>query len=337
MAAIYKLWQSSSRLSSIRKCLPRNFSIHQSVSYKKKEPSLPTDNANEEDLQFFTTHMATAADVIVSEKLKAVTFITLNRPEHKNQLNKSMIDKFIEAVEKFENDNSSHVAVLSGIDGNLCTGYDLDDLAENLAADENHFQDILRAFRIPNKPMIASISGLCTSAGLELALICDYRIMEDNAVICVGHKDIYLPLIGEGASKLGRIIGHGRALDLVLGKSVLSAKEAKNIGLVNATVNVGTGMGRAFSAGSLISHLGRETVIHNRNLMIEHEPTGNVTVSRIFRDEVLKSTEKLNAKKVESYAGVKKLSHVFDVNTLADWEKDEYYREINRKNEKTSK
>lgn len=331
MASICKLCKNLVRANSIGKHSIRNLSTNQSINYKKREQSLPKAEEIQEELKFSTTQLST--DLVVSEKYKAITFITLNRPEHKNSLTKPMIDKLIEAVKNFENDNSSDVAVLSGSDGNFCTGYDLDDLVENLKVNENYFHEIIHAFRIPKKPLVASISGSCISAGLELALACDYRVIEENAIISVAQKNGQIPLIGEGASQLARFVGCGRALDLTLTRRQVPAKEAMDMGLVNVSVSIGTGVGKAYSIASHISHGSKSTMVHNRRLIYEQAQAWveKASITKDFVNEVLRNIEISQIEKLESYAGAKKRTHVFDVTKLADWEREEYYNEVNRK------
>lgn len=310
----------------------KNFSTGQ-LYFKKKEKSTPTraDLIPDNQQQFFTIQPSTG-DLVVSERYKSITIITLNRPEHKNALNKVMIDKIIEAIKTFENDASSTIAILNGIGGNFCTGYDLEDLEENVKSNRNYFQEISHAFRIPTKPIVASINGSCFSAGFELALACDYRVIEDNTVLGYSQGDAAIPLIGEGTARLAQITGLSKATDIVLTRRKITAKEAIEMGLASIAVNIGTGMGKAFSIATTITHFPSSTNNYHRNFLCgQSKPV----ISADVIDDFLKKMAHLKTEKTPTYSGVKKLTHHFDLNALSEWERDEYIREIQYLNKKS--
>lgn len=142
-------------------------------------------------------------------------------------------------MEKFENDSESPVAVLYGIGGSFSAGTDLKDLEEKLALNEYDWSlKITR--RHSTKPLICGINGFCIGAGLELALMCDLRVMEDTAILGFFNRYLGVPNIDAGTARLPNMIGLSHALDLMLTGRRVYAEEALQMGLINRLVATGT-------------------------------------------------------------------------------------------------
>ena len=175
-----------------------------------------------------------------------VLTVLLARPGRRNAVDAAAAAALERAFRDFDGDDRYRVAVLHGEHGSFCAGADLKALAagddpSRLAIDDDAPPPGPRAPMGPTrlflgKPVIAAIAGHAVAGGLELALWCDLRVMEEDAVLGVFCRRFGVPLIDGGTVRLPRLIGHGRALDLILTGREVRADEALAIGLVNRVV-----------------------------------------------------------------------------------------------------
>jgi enoyl-CoA hydratase len=170
-----------------------------------------------------------------------VTTIILSRPEVRNAVDRQTAVELAAAFRAFEADEEALVAVFTGDQGCFCAGADLKKLAEGQS---NQLEPVDDGPMGPtrmrlNKPVIAAISGYAVAGGLELALWCDLRVMEEDAVLGVFCRRWGVPLIDGGTVRLPRLIGLSRALDLILTGRAVGAEEALQMGLVNRVVPKG--------------------------------------------------------------------------------------------------
>jgi len=154
------------------------------------------------------------------------------------------VDSFL----RFDADNALSVAVLTGAGGTFCAGFDLKALAAG--TDSNRLSETGEGPMGPTrmmlgKPVIAAIEGYAVAGGLELALWCDLRVAARNATLGVFNRRFGVPLIDLGTVRLPRMIGQGRALDLILTGRAVGAEEALRIGLVERVVEQGQTLGEA--------------------------------------------------------------------------------------------
>ena len=170
-----------------------------------------------------------------------VLIVTLNRPRVRNAVNSSAARALAKAFQKFDKDDDSCVAVLTGAAGTFCAGADLHEVAEGrrTAIDKNGSGPMGPTWLQLSKPVIAAVEGHAVAGGLELALWCDLRIAARDAVFGVYNRRFGVPLIDLGTVRLPRMIGHGRALDLILTGRSVSGEEALQMGLVNRMVEPG--------------------------------------------------------------------------------------------------
>jgi enoyl-CoA hydratase len=171
-----------------------------------------------------------------------VTTIILNRPDVRNAVNQPTAAALTEAFADFEADPDAAVAVLFGAGGTFCAGADLKAIG---SPDGNRTEPDGNAPMGPtrmrlSKPVIAAVAGHAVAGGLELALWCDLRVAEQDAVFGVFCRRWGVPLIDGGTVRLPQVIGMGRALDLILTGRAVAAPEALDIGLVNRLVPTGT-------------------------------------------------------------------------------------------------
>jgi enoyl-CoA hydratase len=176
-----------------------------------------------------------------------VMTVTIARPEVRNAVDAETARTLADAFRHFEDDTSLAVAVLTGAGGNFCAGFDLKELA---AGAPNRRPDAGDGPMGPtrmtlSKPVIAAIEGYAVAGGLELALWCDLRVAAGSATLGVFNRRFGVPLIDLGTVRLPRLIGHGRALDMILTGRPVGATEALQIGLVTRLVEPGHALDEA--------------------------------------------------------------------------------------------
>jgi enoyl-CoA hydratase len=186
------------------------------------------------------------------ERSGPVTTVILHRPERRNAVDRATAKILAQAFEDFERDDDAKVAVLFGDGGTFCAGADLKSVGTDAGnrvvrpeagVDWNPLSvdGPMGPSRMQlSKPVIAAICGYAVAGGLELALWCDMRVVEQDASFGVFCRRWGVPLVDGGTLRLPRIIGHGRAMDLILTGREVSADEALSMGLANRVVAVGT-------------------------------------------------------------------------------------------------
>jgi enoyl-CoA hydratase len=176
------------------------------------------------------------------EKSGRVTTVIIDRPEARNAIDRPTAEALTAAFRRFDADADSDVAVLWGTGGHFCAGADLKALADPLRRNrvETSGDGPLGPTRLDlSKPVIAAVSGFAVAGGLELALWCDLRVVEQSATFGVFCRRWGVPLIDGGTLRLPRLIGHSRAMDLILTGRAVDADEALRIGLANRVVPEG--------------------------------------------------------------------------------------------------
>ena len=163
-----------------------------------------------------------------------MTTVVLDRPAVRNAVDGVTANALADAFRAFEADDEAAVAVLTGAGGTFCAGADLKAFSNRLAADGDAPMGPSRLQL--SKPVIAAIAGYAVAGGLELACWCDLRVVEESAVLGVFSRRFGVPLIDGGTARLPRIVGLGRALDLVLTGRPVGADEALQIGLADRVV-----------------------------------------------------------------------------------------------------
>ena len=178
---------------------------------------------------------------VLIQKDGPVTVVTLSRPQVRNAVDRPTARELADAFGAFDADENARVAVLAGDQGQFCAGADLKKIAagrpNRIEPDGNGPMGPTRM--VLSKPVIAAIAGYAVAGGLELALWCDMRVMEEDAVLGVFCRRWGVPLIDGGTVRLPRLIGLSRALDLILTGRPVEAGEALQMGLVNRVVPTG--------------------------------------------------------------------------------------------------
>ena len=207
------------------------------------------------------------------ERDGAVTTVLLSRPEARNAVDRQTALELADAFRAFEADDAAAVAVLHGEHEHFCAGADLKALASGepnrLAPEGDGPMGPTRM--LLSKPVIAAIAGYAVAGGLELALWCDLRIMEEDATVGVFCRRWGVPLIDGGTVRLPRLIGLGRALDLILTGRPVGAAEALAMGLVNRVVPDGESLPAAQALARELAALPQTCLREDRLSLLEQE------------------------------------------------------------------
>lgn len=196
----------------------------------------------------------------------AVTLVTLNRPAARNAVDPATAWALYRALLAFEADGEAAAAVLTGAGASFCAGFDLKTLAEGHAGEwltQLHFGETGQPPLGPmgptrlrlSKPVIAAISGAAVAGGMELALWCDMRVMDSDAWMGVLCRRWGVPLIDGGTVRLPRLVGLGRALDLILTGRRIDAAECHAIGLCDRIVPPGGAVDTAMALAAELAAL----------------------------------------------------------------------------------
>jgi enoyl-CoA hydratase len=192
------------------------------------------------------------------ERNGPVTTVILSRPELRNAVDPEHAQLLYDAFMAFERDEEASVAVFTGEQGAFCGGYDLKAVSSGAGvawADRIQYSDD-RAAPVPpgpmgptrlelSKPVIAAVAGPAVAGGTELALWCDFRIMEEHAYFGIYCRRWGVPLIDGGTARLPRLVGMGRALEIILTGRKVTAEEALRIGLCEYVVGEGQARAKA--------------------------------------------------------------------------------------------
>lgn len=185
--------------------------------------------------------MPEASGSVLVQRDGKVFIVTINRPQVRNAVDSSTARSLGEAFREFERDSELCAAVLSGAEGTFCAGFDLREVAEGrrVTVEETGSGPMGCTWLQLSKPVIAAVEGHAVAGGLELALWCDLRVAARDAIFGVYNRRFGVPLIDLGTVRLPRMIGQGRALDLILTGRSVPAEEALQMGLVNRMVEPG--------------------------------------------------------------------------------------------------
>jgi enoyl-CoA hydratase len=184
-----------------------------------------------------------------------VRVVTIDRPDRRNAVDGPTAEALASTFRDFDADDRVSVAVLTGAGGTFCAGADLKAIAEGagnrMAAEGDGPMGPTRL--VLQKPVIAAIEGFAVAGGLELAIWCDLRVAAEDAVLGVFCRRWGVPLVDGGTIRLPRLVGHGRAMDLILTGRGVPAHEALAIGLVDRVVPTGQALTAAIELAASIA------------------------------------------------------------------------------------
>ena len=205
------------------------------------------------------------------EREGPVTVVTIDRPSRRNAVDAPTAAALADAFRGFDRDEAASVAVLTGAGDAFCAGADLKAIAAGepprVAPDGDGPMGPTR-LRL-SKPVIAAVEGPAVAGGLELALWCDLRVAAEGAVFGVFSRRLGVPLVDLGTVRLPRLIGHGRAMDLLLTGRAVGAPEALAIGLVNRVVPDGRARAAAVELAADLAALPQACLRNDRLSAIE--------------------------------------------------------------------
>jgi enoyl-CoA hydratase len=195
-----------------------------------------------------------------------VRIVAIDRPERRNAVDGPTAAALAEAFREFEADDAVDVAVLSGTGGTFCAGADLKAIAESRGNRVTRDGDgpLGPTRMVLSKPVIAAVEGFAVAGGLELAVWCDLRVAADDAVLGVFCRRWGVPLVDGGTIRLPRLVGHGRAMDLILTGRGVAAPEALAMGLVDRVVPSGQALGAAVELADAIAAFPQRCVRSDR-------------------------------------------------------------------------
>ena len=189
-----------------------------------------------------------------------VAVVTIDRPDAKNAVDAATAEALGDAWERFDDDDSVDVGVLTGADGTFSAGADLEKM--DLSDGPEGWLGFCRE-RV-EKPMIAAVEGHCVAGGLEMALWCDLRVAAEGAVFGCFERRFGVPLVDGGTQRLPRAIGTSRALDMILTGREVDAATAQDWGLTNRVVPDGEALDAAVDLAETIAEYPQETVRTDR-------------------------------------------------------------------------
>jgi enoyl-CoA hydratase len=185
---------------------------------------------------------------VLMERRGPVAIVTINRPEARNAIDPQTAGLLKAAFENFNADPDLSAAVLTGAGETFCAGYDLKSVGQTdiRALYQPEGDGMLGVSRLLlDKPVIAAVEGHAVAGGLELAIWCDLRVASESAEFGVFCRRWGVPLIDGGTVRLPRLIGHSRALDMILTGRSVGAEEALSFGLANRLVPKGQALAEA--------------------------------------------------------------------------------------------
>ena len=212
-------------------------------------------------------------DTVLVDSAGPVWTVTINRPQVRNAVDGAASRRLAEVFRGFDADAAARVAVLTGAGGYFCAGADLksvagglDDSPRSLPLSTDMDADApMGPSRLQlSKPVIAAVAGPAVAGGMELALWCDLRVVDETAVFGIYCRRWGVPLIDGGTVRLPRLIGQSRALDLILTGRSVDATEALAIGLANRKVPAGQALPAALVLAAQIAAFPQQCLRNDR-------------------------------------------------------------------------
>lgn len=200
-----------------------------------------------------------------------IAVIRMSRAERRNAVDAATAKALVEAFRSFDADDNLDVAVFTGGDDVFCAGADLKAIAagQSIALSAQGDSPMGPPRLRLAKPVIAAIEGPAVAGGLELVLWCDLRIAGASAIFGVFNRRFGIPLVDLGTIRLPRLIGHGRAMDLILTGRSVAAEEALHMGLINRCVPDGEALAAAMALAQQLASFPQTAMRHDRLSVIE--------------------------------------------------------------------
>ena len=209
-------------------------------------------------------------DEVRYERVGAAAVLTIDRQHRRNAVESSTAERLRDGLNAFEADDDARVMILTGAGGvAFCAGADLKAIETYAPRLDDPDGPMGFTRRTPTKPTIAAIGGWALAGGLELALWCDLRIASEGSTLGFPERRWGVPLIDGGTQRLARIVGLGRALDLILTGRLVATDEALAMGLLTEVVPAGEHLDRALAMAEGLARFPQETMLADRRAAIE--------------------------------------------------------------------
>jgi enoyl-CoA hydratase len=210
---------------------------------------------------------------VSTERRGAVAVVTIERPERRNAVDGATAHALYDAFKAFDADPELSVAVLQGRGGHFCAGADLQAMAAGGDANPVRREGDLGPMGCTrlrlSKPVIAAVEGYAVAGGIEVALWCDLRVAAEGATFGVFCRRFGVPLIDLGTVRLPRLIGHSRAMDLILTGRPVPAEEAVAMGLANRLAPRGQALEAALELAEQIAAFPQTCLRNDRASALE--------------------------------------------------------------------
>jgi enoyl-CoA hydratase/carnithine racemase len=208
---------------------------------------------------------------VAYERLGSIVVVRIVRPERRNAVDLATARQLAQAFRNFDADDAADVAILTGAGGHFCAGADLKAYASGerkpIGEDGDGPMGPTRLRLV--KPVIAAVEGYAVAGGCELALWCDLRVASTTAIFGIYCRRFGVPLIDLGTIRLPRLIGHSRAMDLILTGREVRAQEALDIGLANRLAPAGEALPHAIELAHKIAAFPKTCMRNDRLSAIE--------------------------------------------------------------------
>jgi enoyl-CoA hydratase len=209
-------------------------------------------------------------DEVRYERVGAAAVLTIDRQHRRNAVDGATAERLRDGLNAFGADDEARVMILTGAGGvSFCAGADLKAIETYAGRLDDPDGPMGFTRRTPAKPTIAAIGGWALAGGLELALWCDLRIAGEGSTLGFPERRWGVPLIDGGTQRLARIVGLGRALDLILSGRLVAADEALAMGLLTEVVPAGEHLTRALEMAEGLASFPQETMLADRRAAIE--------------------------------------------------------------------
>ncbi|KAL1465150.1 hypothetical protein WDU94_004740 [Cyamophila willieti] len=214
-----------------------------------------------------TEHYPRPISTVCFKKISNISIISINRPNKRNAIDSETLEELQKNIEIFEDDRHSPCAILHGQGGNFSAGFDLKELYER---HNTHIFENFRKFlqRPAKKPIIAAVNGYAVGQGLDLALWCDLRFVEDNALLGFYNKRFAIPTCDVTIMRLKHMIGASRTMSLILDGKHISSREALDWGLSTKMVSCGTAIGEAVNKAMKLSNVDQDALLADRATLL---------------------------------------------------------------------
>lgn len=223
-----------------------------------------------------------------------ITTVVIDRPEARNAVDGPTAAALADAFRTFDADPAAHVAVLTGAGGTFCAGADLKAIGTPSGNRVDPVEDGADGPMGPTrlrlgKPVVAAIEGYAVAGGLELAIWCDLRVAAEDATLGVFCRRWGVPLVDGGTVRLPRLVGTGRALDLILTGRPVAADEAHAMGLVDRVVPAGQARAAAEDLARELAALPQECLRNDRLSVLGQEGMSEEDALRVELEHGLRS------------------------------------------------